>query len=516
MKLGELLAGVAVEQVRGSLDVEIAEVRDDSRDVGAGDLFVAVPGLRVDGHRFLGDVAAKGVSAVVVEREVDAAVLPVAWPGTWVRVASTARALARIAANRFGNPARSLELIGITGTNGKTTTTYLVESILRAAGRKPGIIGTIRYRYDGRELPAPFTTPTALELHQVLAAMRDAGCTHVVMEASSHALALDRLDSVEFHVGAFTNLTQDHLDFHQTMEAYFAAKAALMRRALRVGDGVGVVLVDGPYGPRMAKQVVGERLLVSLRRNDADVYLQRVEHTLDGMRAELASPLGAIRLSTRLLGEHNLENVAVAVAVAVALGIGIGAIEEGVRRLDGVPGRLERVELPEGERAPTGLPVVLVDYAHTPDALEHVLAALRPLTKGRLLCVFGCGGDRDRTKRPVMGGVVMRDADLAVVTSDNPRTEEPGAIIADVLAGMDGAPSLTRAELATARSGKWVEADRRAAIEAVIDAMQQNDVLLVAGKGHEDYQIIGRTKHPFDDREVARAALARRVAGRQS
>lgn len=516
MKLSELLQGVVIDQAWGPLGLEIAEVRDDSRAVTMGDLFVAVPGLRVDGHRFLGDAAARGASAVVVEREVDATVFPDQWPGTRIRVASATRALARIAANRYGNPARSLELVGVTGTNGKTTTTFLVESILRAAGRRPGVIGTISYRYDGRELPAPFTTPTALELHRVLAEMRAAGCTHVVMEASSHALALGRLEGIEFHAGAFTNLTQDHLDFHRTMEDYFAAKATLLRRSLRVGDGVGVVLVDGPYGPRMAMQVVGERLLVSLRRNDADVYLQRVEHALDGMHAELASPLGAIRLDTRLLGEHNLENVAVAVAIAVSLGIGIAAIEEGVRRLEGVPGRLERVEpaLVEGQQGAS--PTVLVDYAHTPDALEHVLAALRPLTSGRLLCVFGCGGDRDRTKRPKMGAVVARAADLALVTSDNPRTEEPGAILAEVLAGMDDAPSLERAELATARRGKWVEADRRAAIEAAIAAMQQGDVLLVAGKGHEDYQIIGRTKHPFDDREVARAALARRGTEPQS
>jgi UDP-N-acetylmuramyl-tripeptide synthetase len=507
MKLAELLRDVAVEESVGPLDVEVAAVRDDSRAVGPGDLFVALPGLTVDGHRFLADAAARGAAAAIVERAVDAGT----FPGTRVRVASAARALGPVAAHAFGDPARALRMVAVTGTNGKTTTTFLVESILRAAGKRPGVIGTVNYRFAGRTLPAPFTTPTALELHRTLAEMRDAGCTHVVMETSSHALAQGRLEGTEFSVGAFTNLTQDHLDFHGTMDAYFEAKAHLVRRRLRQPDGVGVVLVDGPYGDRMATAVAGERLLVSLERNGADVHPLRAECTLDGIAAELASPLGQLRIRSRLLGRYNLANIAVAVGVAVALGVSGEAIARGVEELEGVPGRVERVD------SALGIPV-LVDYAHTHDALENVLATLRPLTPGRILCVFGCGGDRDKTKRPKMGRAVARDADLAIVTSDNPRTEDPTSIIEMILEGVRdaGTPMLQRSELASAPRGAWVEPDRREAIFAAVAAARPGDVVLIAGKGHEDYQIIGRTKHPFDDREVARAALARLLAERQS
>ena len=516
MKLAELLRDVPVLDVIGSTEIAIAEVRDDSRAVAAGDLFVAIPGLTVDGHHYLAAAAEQGAVAVVVERAEDAA----AFPGTRVVVASSARALALIASRRFGDPARAMKLIGVTGTNGKTTTTHLVESMLLAAGKRPGILGTIHYRYPGASVAAPFTTPTPLELHRVLAEMRAAGVTHVVLEASSHALALGRLDGLEFRVGAFTNLTQDHLDFHGDMERYFAAKALLLRRHLAPGEGVGVVLVDGEYGRRMASQVAGERLIVSLEQESADIHAIASRATIDGLEATLASPLGLLRLRSRLLGNYNLANLAVAAGIGVALGLDIGAIERGLSELPGVPGRFERVVTPPGpgDGVPAPEFAVLVDYAHTHDALENVLAALRPLTTGRLVCVFGCGGDRDKTKRPRMGHVVARDADIAIVTSDNPRTEDPAAILAMILAGVaeTGAPPLDEAALASARRGVYVEADRRRAIAAAVAAARPGDVVLIAGKGHEDYQIIGKTRHPFDDRLEARDALARLPSRRQS
>jgi UDP-N-acetylmuramyl-tripeptide synthetase len=511
MMLAELLRDVEIERVSGPLDVAITEVRDDSRAVGAGDLFIAMPGLTVDGHAFVAEVASRGAAAIVVERA-DAAE---GFAGTSVVVRSAATALARIAANRFGNPASRMTMVGVTGTNGKTTTTYLIESILRAAGRRVGVIGTVNYRYDDAAglrvaVPANFTTPAAVELHRVLAEMQAAGCTHVVMETSSHALSLGRLDGVDFRVGAFTNLTQDHLDFHGSMDEYYDAKARLLRRQLHRRDGVGVVLVDGEYGDRMANEVSGERVLVSLSRQSADVAVRAARTSIDGIVAELASPLGSIRIRSKLLGAYNLANIAVASAVAVALGVDVAAIERGVEALAGVPGRVERVDNARGL-------AVLVDYAHTPDALENVIAALRPLTAGRLLCVFGCGGDRDRGKRPKMGRAVAERADLAFVTSDNPRTEDPAAIVDEILAGVcaTASPALDRAALAQARKGFFVEVDRRTAIAAAVAAMREGDVLLVAGKGHEDYQIIGRTKHPFDDRAVAGEAIAALAADPQ-
>ncbi len=509
MKLKDLLREVAIDEATGPLDVEIAEVRDDSRAVEPGDLFVAMPGATAasaDGHAFLADVAKRGAVAAIVERDVPAS----EFPGTRVRVDSARRALARIASRRFGDPSRSMRMVGITGTNGKTTTTFLMESILRAAGYRPGVIGTVNYRYAGKTFAAPFTTPTALQLHKLLGEMKAAGCTHVVMETSSHALALDRLEGIQFRVGAFTNLTQDHLDFHSSMEEYFRAKTTLVRN-LRQPDGVGVIFLDGPYGKRMAQSVVGERMLVSLVREGADLFPLSSSCTIDGIAAELASPMGPVKVRSSLIGRYNLANILVAAGVAESLGLAVAAVERGIAELSGVPGRVEKVQNALGL-------AVLVDYAHTHDALENVIAALRPLTAGRLLCVFGCGGDRDRSKRPKMGRAVARDADLAIVTSDNPRTEEPGAIIEQILVGVAevGPPALTADALATAKRGYYVDADRRAAIDAAVAAMQQGDVLLIAGKGHEDYQVIGKTKHPFDDRAVASEALARRAGARQS
>jgi UDP-N-acetylmuramyl-tripeptide synthetase len=466
-----------VEGAESLPDVEIAEVREDSRAVGPGDLFVAVRGQTVDGHAYVQAAAKAGAAAVVAEAKAEVGDVSREIPV--VRVPSTRAALAEIAANRWGRPAEKLTLVGVTGTNGKTTTAFLGEALTGG-----GVIGTVVYRYKGHEKPAPFTTPGPLELHAIFAEMAAAGCTHVSMECSSHALELGRLEGVQFEVAAFTNLTQDHLDFHGTMEKYFAAKALLFTQHLR---GAAVINVDAEYGPRMAEVAAraGRRVVSVSARAEAAVRVLEANHSLEGIDARVATPAGEVQLKSPLIGAFNLENLLVGVGIGVGLGMDAATIGKRLSSVRGVPGRLERVPGPFG---------IFVDYAHTPDALERVMAAVRPLTTGRLIVVFGCGGDRDRTKRPKMGRAVAEMADLPIVTSDNPRTEEPNSILEMIVAGMTRKPFL-------------VEVDRRMAIVAAMAEARPGDAVVIAGKGHEDYQIVGKVKHHFDDREEARLAL---------
>jgi UDP-N-acetylmuramoyl-L-alanyl-D-glutamate--2,6-diaminopimelate ligase len=487
MRLAQLLDGVAVLGVDGgSLDIDIAEVRDDSRAVQPGDLFVPTRGQTVDGHQFLAAAAAQGAVAAVVAADVAQP-----FPGVRVRVAATAEALGHIAANRYGRPGDAMALIGITGTNGKTTTTFLCEGLIRARGGVPGVLGTVAYRWPGSTREAPFTTPTQLMLQATLAEMRAAGVTHVAMEVSSHALALDRVAGLSFRVGAFTNLTQDHLDFHGTMSAYRDAKALLFSSYL-TSDGAGVVLIDREYGLDILAAVKGRAISVSATGQSADVRVVEAKETLDGIVATVVTPAGNVALRSPLIGGFNVENLALGVGVGAALGLSPDQIAAGLESVPGVPGRLERVPNDRGIG-------VFVDYAHTPDALERAMKALRPLTHGRLIVVFGCGGDRDKTKRPMMGAAVARDADLAIVTSDNPRTEAPQAIVAMIVEGVKSVIA----------SGFIVEVERRPAIELAVGEARPGDIVLIAGKGHEDYQIIGKVKHHFDDREEAALALAK-------
>ena len=509
--------------------LQISEVREDSRAVQPGDLFVALAGQATSGQRFLQDAVARGAKVLVVQQ-----LEPSLSQVVQVLVSSTAQALASIAANRYDRPGDQLALIAITGTNGKTTTNFLVDAMLEEAGLLPGLIGTVAYRYRGQSKPAPFTTPTPLLLHQTLAEMRASGVRTVTLEASSHALALHRLHGLHFRVVAFSNLTQDHLDFHHTMDAYFAAKASLFAPPLLplAGDtpdgkpGIGVVNIDDPAGRRLAQLLPAEaRLTVSID-GPADIRVVSEQHSIDGINATLSTPAGSLQLQSALTGRFNLANLALAAGIGVALGLPLPQIARGLARLPGVPGRMERVPLPAGVRGPA----VFVDYAHTPDALTRALAALRPLAQcnqpsGRLITVFGCGGDRDAGKRPQMGQAVAQAADLLVVTSDNPRTENPQAILDMIVAGIAAAgtessaavatqalraprpPRLDREGLATAATGFFVEPDRRLAIQSAILAARPEDVVLLAGKGHEDYQILGTTKLHFDDREEAARAL---------
>jgi UDP-N-acetylmuramoyl-L-alanyl-D-glutamate--2,6-diaminopimelate ligase len=520
LTLGGLLRGVdgARSTDAGFATLPITDVRDDSRLIEPGDLFVAVPGTAADGRKFVADAATRGAVALVVEETPT----PSEFPGVVVTVPSARHALGVIAANRFG-AAGALTLLAITGTNGKTTTAYLVEEMLRASGRAPGLFGTITYRAAGLAgggRVAPLTTPGALMLHGLLADMRAVGTTDVVLEATSHALAQGRLDGCRFRVAALTNLTQDHLDYHHTMGEYENAKAILFERLIDPLHGVAVTFADDEAGTRMRARTKASTTLTVARApgaegRGADVVVARHVFDPDGTRATVETPIGKLEIQTPLVGGYNLDNLALAVGMAVARGIEADAIVAGAARLPGVPGRLERVANARGV-------LCLVDYAHTPDALARAIAAVRPLVApspkapgqlmvpGRLIVVFGCGGDRDRGKRPLMGEIAVRDAELAIVTSDNPRTEEPASIVAMIVDGMRRAEGheLTSSALAGAARGFHVEVDRRAAIRAAAAAARAGDVLLIAGKGHEDYQIVGTERLHFDDREEAAKALA--------
>jgi UDP-N-acetylmuramoyl-L-alanyl-D-glutamate--2,6-diaminopimelate ligase len=502
--LARLLEGIEGARVRGDAGVTISEVRDDSRRVEPGDLFIAVPGTAVDGRKFIGDAVAKGAVALVIEGEPPA---ELAFSGAVAVVPSARRALGVVARNRF-RAAANLELSAVTGTNGKTTTTYIVESMLRAAGLSPGVVGTVSYRgpgVPGGARPAPNTTPGALMLHELFDQMRSGGATDVVLEATSHALAQGRVAGCRFRVAAMTNLTQDHLDYHGDMERYADAKAILFEELIDPARGVAVTFVDDDAGIAMAARARSASARLGVARKPtarANVFVERSTLDARGTHATFSTPVGRIEIDTPLVGDYNLENLAIAVGMAIARELPADAIARGAAEV-AVPGRLEKVANARGV-------LCVVDYAHTPDGLERAVAAMRAVATKRLIVVFGCGGDRDRGKRPMMGEIAARDADIAIVTSDNPRTENPSAIVDMILDGVrrTTAPKLSAGELAHATRGYHAEVDRRAAIRLACAAAAPGDVLLIAGKGHEEYQIIGTTKHHFDDREEAAAALA--------
>jgi UDP-N-acetylmuramoyl-L-alanyl-D-glutamate--2,6-diaminopimelate ligase len=485
MRLSAVLAAVGEEDARlDGEDVEIAGIAVDSRRVRTGDVFFALPGGRTDGRLHVAEAIARGARAVVADGPVDAGGAAV------VATREPRRLLGRVAAYLAGDPSASLVLVGVTGTNGKTTTTYLLDAIWRAAGWASGVLGTIAYRFDGASRPAALTTPDAPALQALLGEMRAAGTTHVAIEVSSHALVQDRVAGCRFDAAVFTNLTRDHLDFHGDLEAYYQAKALLFREHLPRGgkrDPVAIVNVDDAAGARLADEVRVRRVRVG--RGRADVRPHDVASTLEGTRGELV--LGGTRVAFEcpLVGAPHLENVLCAAGAAWALGVPLEAIACGLATVEPPPGRLEQIAGP-------GF-TVIVDYAHTPDALARALDVLRPLTHGRLVTVFGCGGDRDRGKRPLMGEAAARRSDVVILTSDNPRTEDPDRILADIEKGV----------LAAGMRDHRVEPDRRAAIALAVGLARPHDLVLIAGKGHEDYQIVGTEKHHLDDREEVRRAL---------
>jgi len=487
-----LLDALPDKRVIGAPPAGVRGLSADSRRVQAGDCFVAVPGFKQDARRFVPDAIARGAALVVTEGE-PLAGLSVAQ----VLVPAVRPALARLAGAYHGHPSRALTVVGITGTNGKTTTSYLVDALLRARGLRTGILGTIQYVLGDEVRPASQTTPEAIEIQGMLAEMRERGIGGVAMEVSSHALALSRVDGLAFDVAVFTNLTQDHLDFHGTFEEYRRAKRLLFEQlaASPKPHPTAVINDDDPSGAEMVRNLAVSALTFGLGRG---ANVRAIEHVsgLDGIRMTVETPRGRLTLASPLIGEHNVMNLLGAIGAGLALGMEPPAIAAALAPVTTVPGRFEQVD--------AGQPfLVVVDYAHTPDALERVLATARKITPGRLAVVFGCGGDRDRTKRPIMGEIAARLADRAWVTSDNPRSERPQAILDEVIAGV------TR--VAGAAQRYVAEADRRLAIRGALAWAQAGDTVVIAGKGHETYQIIGAETLPFDDRAVAREILARRA-----
>ena len=500
MKLGQLLEGIPDYNLDGHKELEVKGLGYDSRRIQAGDLFVAIRGHSQNGHDYLSDAIRNGAVALAAEefRESYSGV-------SKIRVHDSREALAKLAARFYGNPHNEVDIIGITGTNGKTTTSYILESILSAAGARPGVIGTINSRFKGKSIPAPITTPESLDIMRLMREMADEGSTHVVLEVSSHALDQKRTGDFPFRVAVFTNFSRDHLDYHNTMEEYFNAKSILFRGlhgSRQTKKSVAVINMDDPKGEELASITDAEILTYGLNRK-WDFSADSISTDRSGLKARLITPVGKMEISSSLIGRINIYNILAATAAALSLDTDIDRVVEGIKGLKSVPGRLELVENRKGL-------TVVVDYAHTPDALLKAQETLRPMTKGRLITLFGCGGDRDRGKRYEMGLVAGANSDIVVITSDNPRSEDPESIVRQIEKGVQEA-GLTKAEwsprILLEKSAYLIDVDRRKAIEKAISMANEKDLVLIAGKGHEDYQIIGQERRFFDDRqEVARAA----------
>lgn len=496
MKLSQILKSCTVQQVHGDLDLDVTGLHYDSRQIRNGDAFFALRGVVSDGHRFITSAIANGARVVFTEER-----LADAGPVTVVLVENSRQALAMAASAFHGNPTKDMRVVGVTGTNGKTTITYLLEAILNRAKLEPAVVGTINYRFGADLRQAPHTTPESQDLMKQISDFRKSGARSLVMEVSSHALHQHRADGVHFEVGVFTNLTPEHLDYHLDMEHYFASKYHLFKELLPRDGGRAVINVDDTYGQRLAALLPGS--LTCGRIQGAEVHPLKLDVSLKGIHGRVSTPLGMVEINSPLLGEYNVENLLCAIGAAVALGLSPETIAAGVADAVGVPGRLEMVE---NDREA----VILVDYAHTGDALRRVLEAMKALAPQRILTVFGCGGDRDRSKRPVMAEVAARGSDIAIATSDNPRTEEPGQILNDVRSGLVRVHEheWSRSEAAAGNGrGCVVIPDRREAIRFAVDLLRPGDLLLIAGKGHEDYQILGTGRIHFDDREEVRMAL---------
>ena len=477
----------------GDADRKVSGIAYQSNKVEPGEAFCCIVGLKSDGHAYAQDAVDRGASVLIVERMLD---LEGADEVTFVLVSDSRKAMAHAAAQFYDNPSNDLALVGITGTNGKTTTAYLVNSIARALGNTTGLIGTVGILIDGEELPAKHTTPESCDLQSLFAKMRDAGCSVVAMEVSSHALALERTWDTHFAVTAFTNLTQDHLDYHKTFEAYFEAKRRLFSADY---PAKRVINIDSSWGERLVEDALeqGDAIITTGMAENADIHPVRIAYDVARTRVVLNVQGTVLEIEYPLVGRFNVENVMTAFGICLQLGFDMRDIAHALENVSAVPGRIERVTLEAEQASKRAQEIsVYVDYAHTPDALEKAIASVKQLSQGRTIVVFGCGGDRDATKRPLMGEKAL-EADVVVVTSDNPRTEDPNAIIEDILVGVRGHEE---------RSS--VEPDRRLAIRQAISLANPGDAVLIAGKGHEDYQIIGTEKHDFDDRVVAREELA--------
>jgi len=504
MKLQELVAGAGAQGPLVNPEVQISSVVYDSRQATAGSLFVAIHGEKADGNRFIAAAVERGAAAIVSEmpppipnghgQTAEIAPGPLPSSVAWLQVPDARKALATIAANFFAHPADKLQLVGITGTNGKTTTSFLLDSIIHAAGLRSGLFGTIEYRTPVETYPAKTTTPESLDLHRFFSEIVRERGTYAVLESSSHALALDRLWGCRFAAAVFTNLTRDHLDFHNTMENYFAAKRRLFEGTGAGRARCGIVNVDDPFGPQL-QDVAGQTVTYGLS-SGAQVTAKKFALTLRGLDFIAETPAGKIEVRSPLVGRNNVYNVLAAIAASISLDFRREAIEAGISALPAVPGRFERIDL--------GQPfMVIVDYAHTDDALQKLLETARELhPTGRMITLFGCGGERDRSKRPLMGAAAGRLSDVAVLSSDNPRGEDPLKIINDALVGLQR----TSAKV-------LVEPDRERALELALEQARPGDMVLLAGKGHETTQVLKDGTIEFDDREVARRILRERGYG---
>jgi UDP-N-acetylmuramoyl-L-alanyl-D-glutamate--2,6-diaminopimelate ligase len=493
MILGDLLGSLSADVradlgslTAAELGLDITAVTHDSRSAGRGSLFVALRGQRADGLEFAAEAVRRGAVAVLTE---DAPLDTLAVPCVTVRDARLA--LAQLADAFFRHPSREMAVVGVTGTNGKTTTVYLIQALFKAAGVKAGLLGTVTYRVGNDEREASRTTPEAPDLQAMLRDMVDQGCAACAMEVSSHALSLRRVDATRFAAAVFTNLTREHLDFHGNMAAYFAAKRRLFE--MLPTESPGVINLDDPHGK--ALRDVPSRTVTYAINQPADVTPGPLSFSMDGLAFDVRTPRGPLRVRSKLVGRPNVYNLLAAITTCVALDVPLPAIENGLTSLEGVPGRLQVVSTAADDV------VVIVDYAHTDDALRNLLETARQLAGGRLVTVFGCGGERDRTKRPLMGAVAARLSDLVILTSDNPRGENPARIIEEIMRGVS--PSFT---------GLLVEENRGEAIEKAIGRARPGEVILLAGKGHEKYQTVGDRSIPFDDVVVAWQALAHRRA----
>ncbi|MBF0449243.1 MAG: UDP-N-acetylmuramoyl-L-alanyl-D-glutamate--2,6-diaminopimelate ligase [Candidatus Magnetomorum sp.] len=460
-------------------DIQITGIHYDSRKIQAGNVFVAIRGNKTDGHEFINNALDNGASVIIVEtmQSVLSHVIQ-------IQVTDSRKALACLAARYYKFPSNHLCLIGITGTNGKTTTAYLIENILKSNGHPTGVISTIEYRYQGNVFPNPLTTPESLDLQRIFSEMLANGITHVVMEVSSHALDLDRVHGCFFNVSVFTNLSQDHLDYHQTMEDYWACKKRLFFPPFLTQQSLSVINCDNNYGCQLKNDSPGKQILVG-SSDENHIYCQNPDISLSLISGKIFTPKGIIALSSALTGQHNVQNILCAVGVGIALNIPLAAIEQGITGMTCIPGRLERITEATDR-------FVFVDYAHTPDALENVIHCIKHSSPGRIITVFGCGGDRDRSKRPIMGKVAATLSNLCIVTSDNPRTELAGQIINDICSGIPDQHEYK------------IEPDRKKAIKLALLESRPKDVILIAGKGHETYQILNDQTIHFDDREHAR------------
>ena len=503
MQLAHLINDLGSSEIQGTTLVDIRHLSHDSNHVGEDGLFVALKGAHSDGHAFIEQAIASGARALIVEEDTRAG-----GEVTVIKVPDTRIALARVADCFYGHPSRHMTVIGITGTNGKTTTTFLVESILREAGYRPGVIGTIEYRFGDIRRPAPNTTPNALVLQALMREMVDAGITHLLIEVSSHALEQHRVECLNFDVAVFTNLSAEHLDYHGSMENYARAKELLFSRYLPGSckeKKYALINYDDAFGKTLCT-ISRAKLLRYGIREGIEISVQDLALNHSGTSLRVMTPSGAVEIRSSLIGSYNSENILAALGAALTQNIPLPVISRGIARLQHIPGRLEQVPNSRGL-------TILIDYAHTSDALAQVLDTLRSLGPKRLITVFGCGGDRDTTKRGPMGDEATRRSDITIITSDNPRTENPQDIIEQIEAGIDKKAIARLTRQALGENGHnpayAVISDRREAIRTAVGLSKPGDILLIAGKGHEDYQIIGTTRHQFSDREEVFSALSR-------